>query len=119
MKMYDADGKFREKPFSLIKNVTGVVRFIGDRDPVELKQNEIDDILANVEAVREKNVPKVAYHSDEAVKISDGPFLNLTGTIEDIDTEQGQLRVNVFMFGRSTLVDLKFWQVRRWVDAEN
>ncbi|MDR2779391.1 MAG: transcription termination/antitermination protein NusG [Puniceicoccales bacterium] len=119
MKMYDTDGKFLEKPFSLIRNVTGVVRFVGDRNPVELKQNEIDDILAKIEAVSGKSVPKVAYDIGETVKISDGPFLNLTGTVEEIDTEQGRLRVNVSMFGRSTPVDLEFWQVRRCVDGEN
>ncbi|MDR2432272.1 MAG: transcription termination/antitermination protein NusG [Puniceicoccales bacterium] len=119
MKMYDTDGKFLEEPFSLVKNVPGVVRFIGDRNPVALKQDEIDNILAKVEAVSGQSIPKVTYDLGETVKINDGPFLNLTGTIEGIDTEEGRLRVNVSMFGRSTPVDLEFWQVRRCVDGEN
>ncbi|MDR1528341.1 MAG: transcription termination/antitermination protein NusG [Puniceicoccales bacterium] len=119
MKMYDAAGRFLEEPFSLVKNVPGVVRFVGDRDPVALKQDEIDNILAKVEAVSGQSMPKVTYGLGEIVKINDGPFLNLTGTIEGIDTEEGRLRVNVSMFGRSTPVDLEFWQVRRCADGEN
>ena len=53
------------------------------------------------------------------MKINDGPFLNLTGAIEALDTDQGRLRVNVSMFGRSTPVDLEFWQVKRYVDGED
>ncbi|MDR2776870.1 MAG: transcription termination/antitermination protein NusG [Puniceicoccales bacterium] len=119
MKMYDPNGKFLEEPFSLVKNVPGVVRFVGDRNPVALKQDEIDNILAKVEAASGQSIPKVAYDLGEIVKINDGPFLNLTGTIEGIDTEEGRLRVNVSMFGRSTPVDLEFWQVRRCADGEN
>ncbi|MDR0742393.1 MAG: transcription termination/antitermination protein NusG [Puniceicoccales bacterium] len=119
MKMYGANGKFLEEPFSLVKNVPGVVRFVGDRNPVALKQDEIDNILAKVEAVSGQSIPKVTYDLGEIVKINDGPFLNLTGTIEGIDTEEGRLRVNVSMFGRSTPVDLEFWQVRRCADGEN
>ncbi|MDR1432797.1 MAG: transcription termination/antitermination protein NusG [Puniceicoccales bacterium] len=114
MRAYDADGVALYTPFSTIKNINGVVRFVGDRDPVELKQSEIDDVLKKVEAVAGKTVPKVAYSVGEIVKISDGPFLNLTGAIEDIDTEEGRLRVNVTMFGRTTPVDLEFWQVERY-----
>jgi transcriptional antiterminator NusG len=119
MRMYDADGKFLEGPCSLVKNIPGVVRFVGDRNPVELKQNEIDDKLAKVEAVRGQSVPKITYGLGETIKINDGPFLNLTGTIEDIDTKEGRLRVNVSMFGRSTPVILEFWQVKRCIDGEN
>ncbi|MDR1457720.1 MAG: transcription termination/antitermination protein NusG [Puniceicoccales bacterium] len=119
MKMYDDDGKFLEEPFSLVKSIPGVVRFVGDRNPVALKQDEIDNVLAKVEAVSSQSIPKTTYGLGETVKINDGPFLNLTGTIEGIDTEEGRLRVNVSMFGRSTPVDLEFWQVRRCADGEN
>ncbi|MDR1595878.1 MAG: transcription termination/antitermination protein NusG [Puniceicoccales bacterium] len=113
------DGKPLHEAMSIVRNTNGVVRFVGDRKPVELKQSEIDDILKKVEAVIGKVVPKVAYGVGEIVKISDGPFLNLTGAIEEIDTDQGRLRVNVTMFGRSTPVDLEFWQVERFVGEKS
>lgn len=107
------------KSFSVIRGVNGVVRFIGDKDPTELKQSEIDEILMKVNASSGKVVPKVAYEIGDVVKINDGPFLNLTGAIEAIDTEQGRLRVNVSMFGRSTPVDLEFWQVKRCAEGDD
>jgi transcriptional antiterminator NusG len=119
MRAYGADGNFLHDIFSLIGDINGVVRFIGDRNPVELKQSEIDDILVKVASVTGKSVPKVSYDVGDVIKINDGPFFNLTGTVEDIDTEQGRLRVNVSMFGRGTPVDLEFWQVRRLIDGED
>lgn len=107
------------KSFSVIRGVNGVVRFIGDKDPTELKQSEIGEILMKVNASSGKVVPKVAYEIGDVVKINDGPFLNLTGAIEAIDTEQGRLRVNVSMFGRSTPVDLEFWQVKRCAEGDD
>ncbi|MDR1413594.1 MAG: transcription termination/antitermination protein NusG [Puniceicoccales bacterium] len=119
MHTHDSDGKPLSGTLSIVKNINGVVRFVGNRDPVELKQSEINDILAKVEAIAGKAVPKVAHEIGEIVKINDGPFLNLTGTIEDIDTDRGCLRVNVSMFGRLTPVDLEFWQVERFAGEEN
>jgi transcriptional antiterminator NusG len=119
MRAYDGEGKFMHDVFSTIGDISGVVRFIGDRNPIELKQSEIDDLLEKVASVAGKPVPKVSYGVGDVVKINDGPFLNMTGTVEDIDTEQCRLRVNVSMFGRGTPVDLEFWQVRRCVDGED
>jgi len=49
----------------------------------------------------------------EEVKITDGPFLNLTGLIDEIDIDRGRLKVSVSIFGRFTPVELEFWQVQR------
>ena len=119
LKAYNDDGSFASDLFSKIRSVNGVVRFIGDGEPVELKQSEIDDILLKVNSAIGKVVQKTAYEIGDTVKINDGPFLNLTGSVEALDTDQGRLRVNVSMFGRSTPVDLEFWQVKRYVDGED
>lgn len=119
VKMRSSDDDELVRSFLVIRSINGVVRFVGDREPVELKQSEIDDILVKVNASSGKVVPKVAYEIGDVVKINDGPFLNLTGAIEAIDTEQGRLRVNVSMFGRSTPVDLEFWQVKRCAEGDD
>ena len=119
LKAYNDDGSFASELFSKIRSVNGAVRFVGDGEPVELKQSEIDDILLKVNSAVGKVVQKTIYEIGDVVKINDGPFLNLTGAIEALDTDQGRLRVNVSMFGRSTPVDLEFWQVKRYVDGED
>lgn len=119
LKAYNDDGSFASDLFSKIRSVNGAVRFVGDGEPVELKQSEIDDILLKVNSAIGKVVQKTTYEIGDTVKINDGPFLNLTGAVEALDTDQGRLRVNVSMFGRSTPVDLEFWQVKRYVDGED
>jgi transcriptional antiterminator NusG len=118
MKMYDGAGEILQNAWQLIKNVNGVVRFVGNNNPVALKESEINDIMAKMKALDGKSVPKISYDTGEVVKINDGPFLNLTGEIEAIDSEAGRLRVQVSMFGRLTPVDLEFWQVKRLEPGE-
>ena len=58
-------------------------------------------------------MPKVKFAVGEVVKILDGPFLNLTGEIEEIDPQKGTLKVSVSIFGRFTPVELEFWHVEK------
>ena len=62
---------------------------------------------------RDKVVPKIEYNLGERVKITDGPFANLAGNIDKIEPDRGMLQVSVDIFGRSTPVELQFWQVER------
>ncbi|MDE6576454.1 MAG: transcription termination/antitermination protein NusG [Opitutales bacterium] len=118
MHMHDKNGEILQTPWQLIRNVNGVVRFVGNNDPIALRPDEIDGILARMHASEGKSVPKVAYEIGDVVKINDGPFLNLTGEVEALDSEAGKLRVQVSMFGRLTPVDLEFWQVRH-IESED
>ncbi|MDR0595105.1 MAG: transcription termination/antitermination protein NusG [Puniceicoccales bacterium] len=119
MKMYDREGEILQTPWQLVRNANGVVRFVGNNNPVALKESEIGEIIAKMQAVEGKSVPKFSFDIGETVKINDGPFLNLTGEIEAIDTETGRLRVQVSMFGRLTPVDLEFWQVKKAKVGDN
>ena len=78
-----------------------------------LRQAEIDEIKARLEAATGKEVPKVQYSVGEEVKITDGAFANLTGRIDEIDPERGKLKISVSIFGRFTPVELEYWQVQR------
>lgn len=112
MRMHDQSGEILQVPWQLIRNANGVVRFVGNNNPIALKKEEIEGIMEKMQATEGKIIPKIAYEIGDIVKINDGPFLNLTGEIEAIDTELGKLRVQVSMFGRLTPVDLEFWQVK-------
>ena len=61
-------------------------------------------------------MPKVSHEIGEEVKITDGPFLNLNGKIDEIDPDRGKLKVSVSIFGRFTPVELEYWQVEKNTD---
>ncbi len=56
------------------------------------------------------------YELGEEVKITDGPFFNLHGRIDEIDPTRGKLKISVSIFGRFTPVELEYWQVQRITD---
>ena len=113
MKLYDENAKVMNKPWYFVREAPGVIGFVGGDRPAPLRQAEIDDIRTRVEASSGKEVPKVSYEVGEEVKINDGPFLNLTGRIDEIDPERGKLKISVSIFGRFTPVELEYWQVER------
>ncbi len=113
MTLFDGTGNLKKKPWYKIKETDGVINFIGRENPTPLGEDEIGRILRQVNEAEGKEVPKVKFSVGEAVKILDGPFLNLTGDIETIDSEKGTLKVSVSIFGRFTPVELEFWQVEK------
>lgn len=112
-KLYGEDGKLINKPWYFVKETTGVIGFVGGDRPAALRQSEVDEIYARIEAASGKEVPKVQYAVGEEVKITDGAFASLTGRIDEIDPERGKLKVSVSIFGRFTPVELEYWQVQR------
>ena len=113
MKLFDRNGSLLKEPWYKIKETDGVINFIGRENPTPLAADEIGRILRQVEDASGKEVPKVNFAVGEVVKILDGPFLNLTGEIDEIDAQKGTLKVSVSIFGRFTPVELEFWQVEK------
>lgn len=113
MRLYDEDGKLLQKPWYFVNGIDGVIGFVGGQHPHALKESEIASILDHAKEAEGKEVPKVQYEIGENVRITDGPFLNLNGTITEIDPEAGKLKVSVSIFGRFTPVTLEYWQVER------
>ena len=113
MRLYDEEGDILEKPWYFVRDAEGVIGFLGGNRPIPLKESEVSNILAQVEDAEGKEVPTVQYEVGEEVKINDGPFLNLSGQIEEIDPERGKLKVSVSIFGRFTPVELEYWQIER------
>ena len=96
-----------------IKEIPGVIGFIGSGKPMPLMDEEVNEILDQIEKKKEKVKPKVLFEKGEMIKINDGPFVNFNGVIEEIDPNRGKLKVMVSIFGRSTPVELEYWQVER------
>jgi len=99
----------------LVKDVPKVLGFIGgtgDR-PVPITDKEADAILQRVQEGVEKPRPKVLFEPGEMVRITDGPFNDFNGVVEEVDYEKSKMRVSVLIFGRSTPVELEFGQVEK------
>lgn len=111
--LFDENNQLITKPWHYIKDADGVIGFLGGDKPVALKKSDIDAIIKRVSEAEGKETPKVSFEVGEEVKITDGPFLNLSGRIDEIDAERGRLKVSVSIFGRFTPVELEFWQVQR------
>jgi transcriptional antiterminator NusG len=113
MRLYDDDGQILQNPWYFVNGIDGVIGFVGGNHPTPLKDAEINRILSQVQEADGKEVPKINYEVGEEVKITDGPFLNLNGNIDEIDPERGKIKVSVSIFGRFTPVELEYWQVER------
>lgn len=115
MDLYNPEtGKISEDLWYFVKNTQGVIGFVGGNDkPIPLSQGEVDDMMAQLSGKDEKAKPKIMFEIGENVRIKDGAFENFEGQIQEIDSERGKLKLMVSIFGRSTPVELEFWQVER------
>jgi len=116
MHLYDEEHKVINKPWYFVKEVNGVIGFVGGERPAALKQADVDEIFARIAAAQGTEVPKIQYTVGEEVRITDGAFTNLTGRIDEIDPERSKLKISVSIFGRFTPVELEYWQVQRLTD---
>lgn len=106
--------EFNEQTYMFIKSCPGVSGFIGlGKKPMPLAQTEVDNILKRTEETQAKPSPKVMFEKGEQVRVIEGPFINFNGSIEELYPEKGKLKVSVSIFGRSTPVELEFWQVEK------
>ncbi|MCW5944086.1 MAG: transcription termination/antitermination factor NusG [Fimbriimonadaceae bacterium] len=98
--------------YKLVKSTSGVTGFVqsGNR-PVPLEDYEVQRILRNLEASEE--TPKVAWEKGETIRVIDGPFVDYTGKIEEVNAEREKLKVLINIFGRDTPVELEFVQVEK------
>ena len=103
-----------EKTWLLVKTTPGVTGFIGSgKKPSALTADEVDNILQRTRDAEVKPSPKITFEADEAVRVIDGPFVNFNGVIQEVNQEKQKIKVNVSIFGRSTPVELEFWQVEK------
>ena len=104
-----------DETWHLVKEVPKVLGFIGgssDR-PAPITDQEATSILQRVEEGVDKPRPKVLFEPGEVVRVTDGPFNDFSGVVENVNYEKNKLRVAVQILGRSTPVELDFSQVEK------
>lgn len=98
----------------MVKTTPGITGFIGPgRKPTPISDAEVDSILKRTVDTETKPTPKVTFDINESIRISQGPFANFNGSVMEVYPERGKLKVSVSIFGRSTLVELEYWQVEK------
>ena len=113
MQLYDEEKRLLAQPWDFIRNTQGIIGFLGGERPIATPAADIDEIKAQVADSEETEKPKVNFEVGEEVKINDGPFQNYNGAVEEMDAESGKLKVTIDIFGRSTPVELEYWQVEK------
>jgi transcription termination/antitermination protein NusG len=98
-----------------IQSLPKVGRFIGEsKKPTPLTEKDVHTILEKVQN-RAAPKPKIQFETGETVRITEGPFANFTGTVEEYDMEHKKLKLNVSIFGRSTPIEIEYAQVEKIV----
>jgi len=98
----------------MVRSTPRVTGFVGSGQmPAPLTPEEVDRILHRVEVAAEHPKPRLTFDKGENVKITDGPFKDFTGMVDEINDDRSTLRVMVTIFGRATPVELDFYQVEK------
>ena len=104
-----------DETWHLVKSTPRVSGFIGGKasNPTPLTEAEAMGILQQVQDGTEAPRHKFSFEPGELVRVTEGPFADFNGTVEDVNYEKSKLRVAVSIFGRSTPVELDFGQVEK------
>jgi len=99
----------------IVRRIPKVLGFIGGTStrPSPISNKEVDSILSRVEESVDKPKHKVVFEPGEVVRVTEGPFADFNGVVEEVNYEKNRLRVAVLIFGRSTPVELEFTQVEK------
>jgi transcriptional antiterminator NusG len=108
------DGRAEDDAWFVIKETMGVGDFIGTEGvPTAMRDTEVSKMLNEVERPEDTPNIKVDFAKGDIVKINDGAFENFEGAVDAIDAERGVVRVIVSIFGRSTPLDIEYWQIEK------
>lgn len=103
-----------QESLHVVNNIQGVIKFVGaGKFPQPLRQDEVNRLLGVAEAVTETE-PKeeIPFMVGQVVEITEGPFSDFSGTVEEVLSDKGKVKVSVSLFGRPTSVELDYLQLR-------
>jgi transcriptional antiterminator NusG len=108
------EGRVPEQAWFVIKETSGVGDFIGAEGvPASMRDTDVAKVLLEAEKPEEAPSIKVEFKKGDMIKIKEGAFENFEGTVDSIDPERGIVKVIVTIFGRSTPLDIEYWQIEK------
>lgn len=103
-----------DETWHLVRHSSKVSGFVGGKTrPPEVPEHEVLRVTQQMVVGAEKPKQKVKFQLGESVTVTDGPFSNFIGTVEEINEDKGKVKVLVSIFGRPTPVELDFVQVEK------
>ncbi len=108
------DGRVPEKVWFMIKETSDVGDLIGTEGiPTPMRDTDVAKMLLEAERPEEAPSIKVEFKKGDRIKVQEGAFENFEGTVDLIDTARGLVKVIVTIFGRSTPLELEYWQIEK------
>ena len=108
----DEHGHVPEDLWYIIREARGVGDFIGGEEPWPLRDEEVEQMLGKAEEKEEEGPKlKIDFEEGDMVEINEGSFRDMEGRVEEVNPATGRVQVVVNIFGRSTSVELEYWQV--------
>lgn len=110
-----AQMEMTDETWHLVKSTPKVTGFVGGsgNKPTPITDKEVEAILRQIQEGVEKPKPKVLFEVGESVRVTEGPFNDFHGNVEEVNYDKNKLRVSVLIFGRATPVELDFGQVEK------
>ncbi len=106
--------KMNDELIQEIKNTTGVIHFLGKDNPTPLRRAEVQKMFGELDDMSDMEAKLIdPFLQGESVKITDGPFNDFVGTVEEVDEDKKKVKVIVKIFGKDTPVELSFYQVSK------
>ena len=104
--------RMSDRSWNIVRNTPGVTGFVSSGNkPVPLQPEEVDQILKQMAA--EAPQVKIGFRKGQSVRVTDGPFIDSVGVVDDISPDKGKVKVLLSLFGRETPVELDFLQVEK------
>ncbi len=107
--------EMNDHTWQFVRSIPRVMGFIGGTPdkPAPISDREANLILNRLEQNADKPKPRTMFQPGENIRVTEGPFADFNGTVEEVDYEKGRLKVSVSIFGRATPVELEFSQVEK------
>ena len=104
--------RMSDQSWNIVRNTPGVTGFVGSGNkPIPLREEEVSQIMKQMAA--EAPRVKVGFRKGQSVRVTDGPFIDFVGVVDDISVDKGKVKVLLSLFGRETPVELDFLQVEK------
>ena len=109
------EAEMNEETKYFINSINGIIKFLGSgATPQPLREREVNKILGRIEEVKEPvEVEEIPFEVGDSVEVTEGPFSDFSGVVEEVYPEKGKVKVTVSLFGRPTAVELDYLQLKK------